>query len=382
MSELDDLYDGREQTLVKHRVLDRYLQRFAYIIGSWSDSITYVDCYSGPWAERSSDLSDTSFSIAINQLKAAKQELGKNIRLRCLFIEMDPESYRKLKGFAASVEDVEIETINARFEDSIDQIIRFVGADRNTFPFFLIDPKGWSIPLETIRPLLMQVPGEVLITFMLEFIRRFADHPQPGIQRTIDDLYGEENVARKFSGVIGEERDNLLLNEYVDRVQRAGNFNFASSSLVLHPEKARRHFHLVYLTRHHRGIQVFKEAERKAMADMEEARALAAKRRRESKGQRDLFPAVDLHNNEYFDGLRERYLESNAARLLAYVESKGIVSYDELWAISLRSPLIWPSDINSYLTDMVKKGRLELLGLGEKQRVPKYGAGSRVKFLR
>jgi hypothetical protein len=124
----------------------------------------------------------------------------------------------------------------------------------------------------------------------------------------------------------------------------------------------------VYLTRHHRGIQVFKEAERKAMADMEEARALAAKRRRESKGQKDLFPAVDLHNNEYFDGLRERYLESNAARLLAYVESNGIVSYDELWAISLRSPLIWPSDINSYLTDMVKKGRLELLGLGENAR--------------
>lgn len=96
MSELDDLYDGREQTLVKHRVLDRYLQRFAFIIGSSHDSITYVDCYSGPWGERSADLSDTSFSIAINQLKAAKRELGRYIRLRCLFIEKDPNAYGKL----------------------------------------------------------------------------------------------------------------------------------------------------------------------------------------------------------------------------------------------------------------------------------------------
>ncbi len=78
MSELDDLYDGREQTLVKHRVLERYLQRFAYIIGSWSKSITYVDCYSGPWEERSSELADTSFDIAIKQLKAARSQLGKS----------------------------------------------------------------------------------------------------------------------------------------------------------------------------------------------------------------------------------------------------------------------------------------------------------------
>jgi three-Cys-motif partner protein len=382
MSELDDLYDGREQTLVKHRVLDRYLQRFAYIIGSWNDSITYVDCYSGPWAERSADLSDTSFSIAINQLKAAKRELGRNIRLRCLFIEKDPDAYGKLASFASTVDDVEIHTINARFEDSVDDIIAFVAADRNTFPFFLIDPKGWSIPLEIIAPLLRQQPGEVLITFMLEFIRRFADHPQPGIQKTIDDLYGEPSIARRFDGVVGEDRENLLLNEYVKQVQKVGDYNFASSSLVLHPEKSRRHFHLVYLTRHHRGIEVFKDAERKAMADMETARAMAAKRKRESKGQIDLFPAEVLHNNEYFDGLRERYLASNSLRMLELLQSSGIVAYDELWSNSLRSPLIWPSDVNSLLAELVRQGRIELIGLRERQRVPKFGSGNQVQFVK
>ncbi|GEM_PF-3928594 len=51
MSE-DDLYVGREQTLVKHTILRAYLRRFAIIVGSWADSITYVHCFSGPWRER------------------------------------------------------------------------------------------------------------------------------------------------------------------------------------------------------------------------------------------------------------------------------------------------------------------------------------------
>jgi hypothetical protein len=40
------LYQGREQTYVKHVILDQYLTKFAHIIGSWADSITYVDGFS------------------------------------------------------------------------------------------------------------------------------------------------------------------------------------------------------------------------------------------------------------------------------------------------------------------------------------------------
>ena len=36
------LYAGREQTLVKHLILQKYLERFAYIVGSHLDVLTYV----------------------------------------------------------------------------------------------------------------------------------------------------------------------------------------------------------------------------------------------------------------------------------------------------------------------------------------------------
>ena len=65
----DVLYEGREQSLVKHLILRRYLRRFAFIIGSHWSSITYVDCFSGPWRSRSDQFADTSFGIAIHELR-------------------------------------------------------------------------------------------------------------------------------------------------------------------------------------------------------------------------------------------------------------------------------------------------------------------------
>jgi hypothetical protein len=52
----DDLYIGREQTLVKHIILKHYLERFAIIVGWHWDTLTYVDCFSGPWNVQSDDL--------------------------------------------------------------------------------------------------------------------------------------------------------------------------------------------------------------------------------------------------------------------------------------------------------------------------------------
>lgn len=79
----------------------------------------------------------------------------------------------------------------------------------------------------------------------------------------------------------------------MEAVKRAGGFGYASAAVVLHPEINRSHFHLLYLTRNPKGIEVFKDAERQAMRDMESARAKAQQTRRQknSGGQKELFSA-------------------------------------------------------------------------------------------
>lgn len=69
----EEIYDRREQTLVKHLILRRYLEGFAHIVGSRWSSITYVDGFAGPWNVRSEQLEDSSFVIALEELRKARE---------------------------------------------------------------------------------------------------------------------------------------------------------------------------------------------------------------------------------------------------------------------------------------------------------------------
>jgi len=124
-----DLYTRREQTKIKHLILQKYLQRFAMIIGFKWDTITYVDCFSGPWNAQSEDLQDSSFSIALRELQAARAQhgiRGKSIKLRCLFLEKNPSAYAKLKEFADDAKNALVETRNCELRDGVDDIVTFV----------------------------------------------------------------------------------------------------------------------------------------------------------------------------------------------------------------------------------------------------------------
>ena len=143
-----ELYVGREQTLVKHFILEKYLERFAHIIGFSYETITYIDCFAGPWNVQSENLEDSSFYIAVNQLRRAKATHGKrghDLNLRCFFLEKDKTAYVKLKQFSDETDYATIETHNATFEDSIEDIIKFVReGGSKAFSFIFIDPPGWT----------------------------------------------------------------------------------------------------------------------------------------------------------------------------------------------------------------------------------------------
>ncbi len=62
-------YRGREQTYIKHFFLEKYLERVAWNIFSFRDEFVYVDGFSGPWKSEDETFEDTSFVIALKQLR-------------------------------------------------------------------------------------------------------------------------------------------------------------------------------------------------------------------------------------------------------------------------------------------------------------------------
>jgi three-Cys-motif partner protein len=229
-----DLYIGREQTLVKHFILRKYLERFAYILGSHRDVLTYVDCFSGPWNARSESFEDSSFAIALKELRNARAALAsqraRNVQLRCFFLEKNRAAYAKLKEFADAVTDVIIETRNAALEESIPEITSFVlRGGMKSFPFLFIDPTGWTgFAMETITPLLRLHPGEVLINFMTGHIRRFLDSPQTETQESFKGLFGSGSFRTKVQGLAQLEREDAAVEEYTRNAKLVGGFNSPS----------------------------------------------------------------------------------------------------------------------------------------------------------
>lgn len=369
------LYEGREQTLVNHFILQKYLERFAHIVGTRWDVLTYVDCFSGPWNVRSNDLADSSFAIALGELRKARDTLattGRAVRLRCFFLEKDGPAYVKLKTFADSVADATIETRNALLEESVPNIADFVrDGGSNAFPFIFIDPTGWTgFAMDTIAPLLELNPGEVLINFMTGHIRRFLESPDEETQESFRRLFGSAEFRARVQGLALQDREDAAVEEYARTVKTRGKFAYTCTAIVLHPEIDRTHFRLVYATRHAKGIEVFKLAEKKAMEVQEAARAAAQQRRRETRTQNlELFESRELHD-VYYNGLRERYLAKSQAIVLRELRARGRLLYDDAWWMALAEPMTWESDLKDWIDEWRTQGLLQIEGMRPGRRVP------------
>lgn len=384
----DALYTGREQTFVKHFILRHYLERFAIIVGSRWETLTYVDCFSGPWKVRSEEFKDSSFAIALEQLRKAREihkvRTGRTLKLRCFFLEKTPSAYTRLKHFADQIDDVVIETKNKKLEEAVQGILKFVQAGgRNSFPFIFIDPTGWSgFAMETIAPLLRQNPSEVLINFMTGHIRRFIESPQTQTQESFVKLFGSSQFKDKLKGLEEKDREDALVTAYSESVKRVGAFAYTSSAIVLHPKKDRTHFHLIYATRDPKGIEVFKDAEKKAMPLMEKTRDEAQKRGREERTRQtelELYSDTATQDpSAYFQSLRNRHTSRAKIAVLDLVQHKKRLAYDEAWSSAMTFPLTWESDLKCWLSDWRSEGRLELAGMKESQRIPQRGQGVQI----
>ena len=378
-----NLYVGREQTLVKHLILQKYLERFAVIIGFRWSTLTYVDCFSGPWNVRSGELKDSSFAIALNELRKARDTHAannKSLSLRCLFLEKDLEAFTRLKAFADGVTDAEVLPLNLELEEAVEEIAKFMRAGgSNSFPFIFIDPTGWTgFAMDVIEPLLRFNPGEVLINFMTGDIRRFATSPQQQTEQSFLRLFGTKEFKAEVEGLSGIDREDALVGEYRAIVASRGNFKFTCSAIVLHPEFDRTRFHLIYATRHPKGVAVFKEAEKFAMQHMAHLRDSVRERKHEDDAQQSFFPDR-WHDSSYFDSLRERYTQKARNAVLALLRTRQRLPYDDAWELALTFPLTWESDLKDWIRFWTKQTSgegLELAGMLPRQQVPKYGKGN------
>jgi len=246
MSDSDEWYVGREQTLVKHYLLKDYLAALANIIGQRYDSITYVDCFSGPWKAASEQYEDTSFGIALSELKKARNQLdthfGRHVVMRCFFVEKSPRAYQELKSFVNRAKELgfEVRVEQGRFEDLISEITAFVKASPHSFSFCFIDPKGWkAVAIRTLKPLLRLDRSEVLINLMTSHLHRFEK------TQDLSSLFDSEAYGERLSGLNGQALDDEMVEIYSERLREVGGYQYVCAAIILRPNIDTPHYRLI-----------------------------------------------------------------------------------------------------------------------------------------
>lgn len=95
---------------------------------------------------------DTSFGIALSALRKPKEAWKRvskpDVKMTALLVEKDAKAFARLAGIPAKYPDIEIKTHNADFLAIVPTIARDIPP--NAFALFLIDPKGWAIPLKAL----------------------------------------------------------------------------------------------------------------------------------------------------------------------------------------------------------------------------------------
>lgn len=296
-------YRGREQTYFKHQLLSAYLERFFMIVGQYQRTICYVDCFAGPWQARDEALEDTSIATSLNIIRKCREgllKLGHDVKFKAIFVEKDAVAFTRLKAFLESGAEPGIETIslNGEFIHLRQALLDLCGHD--SFVFFFVDPTGWkeAVELASLAPVLQRPNTELLINFMYDFLVR--THNQKLFAEDMKEIFGE---APNTEGMSSEQREAHLLKLYCSNLKtvvplRGGKPRTACVKVhkVL---QDRTLYHLVYLTRHAKGIIEFMAASEVLDLVQKKIRALAKQEDRfERKGQHELFAADEAVKEE------------------------------------------------------------------------------------
>ncbi|WP_420607970.1 three-Cys-motif partner protein TcmP [Novosphingopyxis sp.] len=326
-------YDGREQALVKHTFIERYLRDQLPKVSRFG-TFTFVDLFAGPWKSRCESYSDTSFGIAMIQMRLAKQrqaDLGHSVRMVAHLVEK--ENFAELEMAVAGIEDIEIHLYNGRAEDHASTIHRKIGADG--FRFIVIDPKG--IPDPTKFSELIAAPNsEVLINFMFQFANRFAHtEKMPPLGRWLSLVASNSDWQTDLGELTGQEREDRITDMAREALAKIGGYDFAPSITVDEADADRTLYKLIYLTRHALGLKVFRDAQSLALEVQSSMRSeRKAKKRSQTSGMEDLFASegvvVTGERSAKFLERGRRLGKQSALQTIQAAGSKGL-TWKKVW---------------------------------------------------
>ncbi|HEY6815047.1 MAG TPA: three-Cys-motif partner protein TcmP [Croceibacterium sp.] len=372
-------YGGREQAYVKHHFLAEYVERLVFKVASHRD-VVYIDGFSGPWNDQGQNFEDTSFGIALETLRGAKQvwaKIGRGERkMTALLVEKDPDAHARLQEIIPRYPDITIRTFNGDFVNLVPDLLQSVPSD--AFSFVLMDPKGWKIDMRAVAPLLRRPNCEVVFNFMFTMINWSASMPNAAIQAGLERLMPDTEWKRRLDDLevlpgeaVADARKRVLVDSISAAIELLGGYPYVMETPVLFPTKDRTFFSLIYATRSTKGIEVFRDCQHSALKAQDQVRAdLQIAKREKLFGTTDMFGSVMTGNEFAGRWMAAQEAAARAAILNGVPTNPQSVTYGALWPPILAKCGVRKTRLGRIAAELKDQGLIRFLDWEARKQVP------------
>lgn len=221
----DTIWRLDPHTVAKHEMLRRYLSAWFPILNQPGQSVVYIDGFSGPGKYSGGE--EGSPLRAVHVAATHKSKLTGEIKF--WFIEEREDRAEHLRGELqklATPPNFRLRVENGLFEDRLTaELNRLDKEGESPVPIFaFIDPFGFKgFPFSLVRRLLNRPQCEVLITFMVNAINRWLEHPTSSIVDHITEAFGT-GEAKEIAASGGTHRISALRELYQSRLRSIAKY--------------------------------------------------------------------------------------------------------------------------------------------------------------
>ena len=367
-------YEGRGPAHVKHTFILSYLPTLIAKVASKFDEFVYVDLFAGPWEERTADCSDTAFGIALEAMRGGKsvwKRNGRPVKMTAHLVDINPDAIAKQKKLAERYPDIEVHHHQGMAEEKVQAILGHL--PRNAFCFVYIDPKG--VPdARKFQSVIARPNTEIFLNFMYKFATRFAHTPQMPTLEWLAE--GDEGMAfkKELSLLSGEERERALTDRARLVLARMGNYRYSPAITVDEEAMDRCRYKLIFLSRHHKGILVFRNAQRAAlqMQAFNRSSKISVKKARQT-GMDDLLQDLEpVHPGERSAMEIQAGISDGINYAIDLIDKRGRegITWENLWPRVLEEKVITYSDLGEAIRQLRQDGRICIPAWTPKKRKP------------
>lgn len=247
-------YKYEEQTMVKHEVFKSYFDKWVKIVGH-KNRLNFIDCFGGCGIyDHEGKRYPGSPIIASQIIEKNSSSLNRDCCVTILdnnqrCIKNIPHAFRLFNC------NCKYGVCNADFETFINNKLTELDNEGKTLcpTFFLIDPYGYKIKLDTIERLMKVKNSEVYFNFMFNAVNRGISSGK--VDDTMDELFGCTEW-RDCQQLHGSVREACIINLIRNQFKQFSRYVLPYR--ICFPTVDRTYFYMIHLTNHVRGCEIMK----------------------------------------------------------------------------------------------------------------------------